>query len=130
MRRYERLFHGKNGGRTIAGCSKAGISQTWLWKSVAAENLHCGRRYGWAVYFLFKNKQELFARIVDKMVQQIAEFCKGMILSELEDWKTGIENDGLMMKFLYGRREEFRLLLEKSKGRKYAGFKKFFIKGE
>lgn len=77
-----------------------------------------------AVYFLYKNKEELFGAIVGKTVEEAEDLCNGLMLNELHDLQSGAENEQKLIDFLYVHREEIELLINRSKGTKYENSKK------
>ena len=76
-----------------------------------------------AVYFLFQNKEDLFEQIVADTAERITRLGRELALAELEEPDTGPDCDLRLMAFLYRRRKEVLLLLEKSQGTRYAGFR-------
>ncbi|MDE7445858.1 MAG: TetR/AcrR family transcriptional regulator [Lachnospiraceae bacterium] len=76
-----------------------------------------------AVYFFFHSKEELFDALVKSTVEETKRLCDKLAADELETLSLGVENDKKLITFLYTRREEIRLLTEKSKGTKYEHYK-------
>ena len=76
-----------------------------------------------AVYFFFKNKEDLFCKIVEDTSSQLTALGQRLSEAELERPELGTENDIRLMEFLYLHREEAILLLEKSQGTRYGSFR-------
>ena len=76
-----------------------------------------------AVYFFFKNKEDLFCQIVEDTASQLTVLGQRLSEAELERPELGTENDIRLMEFLYLHREEAILLLEKSQGTRYGSFR-------
>lgn len=76
-----------------------------------------------AVYFFFKNKEDLFCQIVEDTSSQLTALGQRLSEAELERPELGTENDIRLMEFLYLHREEAILLLEKSQGTRYGSFR-------
>ena len=75
-----------------------------------------------AVYFFFRNKEDLFAQIVADTAAQLTRLGQELSRVEMEDPDTGPDCDLAFMELLYRRREEALLLFERSQGTRYAGF--------
>ena len=80
-----------------------------------------------ALYFSFKSKADLFNSIVSKTVIDLNMLIEDMIQYELNNTRTGQQNEQELMKFLWENRYEVLILLDKSRGTKYEGFKENFI---
>lgn len=80
-----------------------------------------------ALYFSFKSKADLFDSIVSRTVIELNMLIEDMIQRELMYENTGEENEQELMKFLWKNRYEVLILLDKSTGTKYQGFKENFI---
>lgn len=76
-----------------------------------------------AVYFFFKNKEDLFCQIVEDTASQLTVLGQRLSEAELERPELGTENDIRLMEFLYLHREEAILLLAKSQGTRYGSFR-------
>lgn len=76
-----------------------------------------------ALYFFFGNKEALFGKIVEPVLNQIEVLGKELVETELSDISMGPEMDQRLMELLWHNRNEIKLLLEKSEGTRYAGFK-------
>lgn len=98
---------------------KEGFEKASLRKICAKAGVTTG-----AVYFLYKNKEELFEAIVRKTVEEAEDLCNGLMLNELHDLQSSVENEQKLIDFLYVHREEIELLINRSKGTKYENSKK------
>lgn len=72
-----------------------------------------------ALYFFFKNKEDLFGSIVEKPLAEYQALIQSSAKREIEDLSSATENEENLMRLLMTYREEFILLLEKSEGTKY-----------
>lgn len=77
-----------------------------------------------AVYFFFKNKEDLFCQIVEPALAQMRKLEAELSSVELHDIDSGPDMDKSLMEFLWNHSGEAQLLLEKSAGTRYAGFKR------
>ena len=76
-----------------------------------------------ALYFFFKNKEDLFCQIVDPVLDQIERLGKELVDTERNDISLGPDMDKKLMEMLWRNRREVQLLLEKSAGTRYLDFK-------
>lgn len=76
-----------------------------------------------ALYFFFKNKEDLFCQIVEPVVDQIERLGKELVDTERNDISLGPDMDKKLMEMLWRNRREVQLLLEKSAGTRYSDFK-------
>lgn len=72
-----------------------------------------------ALYFFFRNKEDLFGSIVGKPLAAYHELIERSAKKEIEDVSSATGNEENLMRLLMTYREEFILLLEKSAGTKY-----------
>lgn len=76
-----------------------------------------------ALYFFFKNKEDLFCQIVEPVLDQIERLGKELVDTERNDISLGPDMDKKLMEMLWRNRREVQLLLEKSAGTRYSDFK-------
>ena len=72
-----------------------------------------------ALYFFFRNKEDLFGSIVGKPLAAYHELIERSAKKEIEDVSSATGNEENLMRLLMTYREEFILLLEKSADTKY-----------
>ena len=75
-----------------------------------------------AVYFFFRNKEELFCQIVSDTANELSVLGNELLELEFHELETGADCDARLMEFLYRRKDEILLLLEKSAGTRYASY--------
>lgn len=75
-----------------------------------------------ALYFWFQNKADLFEQIVSGTVIQMQKLSEEMIRAELEDASVGVDNEKLLLDFLWRNREVILILMDKAAGTGYEGF--------
>ena len=75
-----------------------------------------------AVYFFFRNKEELFCQIVSDTANELSVLGNELLELEFRELETGADCDARLMEFLYRRKDEILLLLEKSAGTRYASY--------
>ncbi len=76
-----------------------------------------------AFYFSFKNKEALLAAILDPVITDYEWMCRAFAKREEEDPATADDNERQMMEYLSEHRSEAIILMEKSSGSHYEGFK-------
>lgn len=77
-----------------------------------------------AFYFSFENKEALLAAILDPVIAEYRNMCSGLAKREEDDPGTAEDNERLMMEYLSAHRAEVIILMEKSGGSRYEGFRK------
>lgn len=77
-----------------------------------------------ALYFFFKNKEDLFTSVVTDTAKQLQLLVRRQTDDEINGRKTSIENESEFIEFLFRHREEFEILFEKAEGTPYAVYKK------
>lgn len=87
---------------------------------------HVGLTTG-AFYNQFSGKEELFAALVDPMLDGFKRMYKKVISQELADLDSGVENELTAITYAIAHKDEFRLLFDCSRGTKYEGFKEHLI---
>lgn len=75
-----------------------------------------------ALYFAFKNKEDLFEHIVGDTVLQLEKLSQEMVEEELIDSSVGVENEKRLLEFIWKHREVMMILFQKSKGTEYEDF--------
>ena len=80
-----------------------------------------------AFYSYFDKKEELFAAIIDPMLEEYYKMYDAVFRRSLEDIKTNEANELAAITFISAHRDEFRLLFDCSEGTKYEGFKQKLI---
>ena len=75
-----------------------------------------------AVYLFFRNKEDLFGQIVSETAKELSALGNALLEREFHEPETGADCDARLMEFLYRRKDEILLLLEKSAGTRYASF--------
>ena len=76
-----------------------------------------------AFYFSFENKEALLAAILDPIITDYERMCSTLAKREEEDPGTAEDNERQMMEYLSAHRTEAIILMEKSAGSRYEGFK-------
>ncbi|MBQ4521763.1 MAG: TetR/AcrR family transcriptional regulator [Lachnospiraceae bacterium] len=76
-----------------------------------------------ALYFFFKNKEDLFSQLVSGAISELKGLISTVAEDEMKGKKSSSDVDQEIMKFLWKHKIEVQLLLEKSKGTKYEHFK-------
>lgn len=76
-----------------------------------------------AFYFSFENKEALLAAILDPIITDYERMCSVLAKTEEEDPGTAEDNERQMMEYLSAHRTEAIILMEKSAGSRYEGFK-------
>lgn len=77
-----------------------------------------------AFYFSFGNKEALLAAILDPVITDYKHMCSVLAKREEEDPGTAEDNERQMMEYLSEHRTEAIILMEKSAGSRYEGFRK------
>ncbi len=80
-----------------------------------------------AFYNQFSGKEELFAALVEPMLGGFQRMYKNVILQEMEDLNSGIQNEITSITYAVAHKDEFLLLFNCSKGTRYEGFKEHLI---
>ena len=104
----EFLSHGFEGTSVRAICKKAGLTTG-------------------AFYNHFSQKEDLFEALVAPMLDAFQALYGEVILQELNDLSTGVENELISIRYAIAHRDEFRLLFDCSKGTKYENYKEHLI---
>lgn len=76
-----------------------------------------------AFYFSFENKEALLGAILDPIITDYERMCSILAKREEEDPGTAEDNERQMMEYLSAHRTEAIILMEKSAGSRYEGFK-------
>lgn len=76
-----------------------------------------------ALYFAFRNKEDLFEQVVRGMMIQLADLSQKMIKEELADASLGVNHEKQLLELLWKNQDVFIILLENAKGTKYENFK-------
>lgn len=76
-----------------------------------------------AFYFSFENKEALLGAILDPIIADYERMCSALAKREEEDPGTAEDNERQMMEYLSAHRTEAIILMEKSAGSRYEGFK-------
>lgn len=76
-----------------------------------------------AFYFSFENKEALLAAILDPVITDYQRMCSVFAKREEDDPGTADDNERQMMEYLSVHRTEAIILMEKSAGSRYEGFK-------
>ena len=77
-----------------------------------------------AFYFSFENKEALLAAILEPVITDYKRMCSVLAKREEDDPDTADDNERQMMEYLSAHRTEAIILMEKSAGSRYEGFKK------
>lgn len=77
-----------------------------------------------AFYFSFENKEALLAAILEPVITDYKRMCSVLAKREEENPDTADDNERQMMEYLSAHRTEAIILMEKSEGSRYEGFKK------
>lgn len=99
----EFLAHGFKNASLRKICAKAGVTTG-------------------ALYFFFRNKEELFAAIVEKPLALYEKVIQDAVESDWNDSAVALQNEERIIRFLLQYKEEYRLILEKAEGTGYEGF--------
>ena len=75
-----------------------------------------------ALYYFFKNKEDLFLALTKKQAEQFDELFEKWIEDELKDPSLAASNEHAMMEFFLNHKEAFILLTEKAEGTSYEGY--------
>lgn len=76
-----------------------------------------------AFYFSFANKEALLAAILDPVIADYERMCRMLSQREEEDPGTADDNERLLMEYVSAHRAEAIILMEKSGGSQYEGFR-------
>ena len=76
-----------------------------------------------AFYFSFENKEALLAAILEPVIADYQRMCSVFAKREEDDPGTADDNERQMMEYLSAHRTEAIILMEKSAGSRYEGFK-------
>lgn len=90
-----------------------------------------------ALYFFFKDKEDLFGSLIREPLETLYQFMKEHYVSEsnyvveekkeMRDFQEDRDMMEKIIRFMYQHREEFLLLIEKSQGSVYENFADRFI---
>ncbi len=80
-----------------------------------------------AFYNQFSGKEDLFRALVEPMLGDFQRMYKNVILQELADLSSSIENELTSITYAIAHKDEFLLLFDCSKGTRYEGFKEYLI---
>lgn len=75
-----------------------------------------------AVYFFFKNKEELFEQVVGDTVKRLAQLSREMAREELQNPDVGVDNEERLLEFFWHNKQCMMILLNKAQGTKYENF--------
>ena len=75
-----------------------------------------------ALYYFFKNKEELFLELTEKPAQQFDKLFAKWIEEELDEPSRASSNEHEMMEFFLNNKEAFILLTEKAEETKYENY--------
>lgn len=70
-----------------------------------------------------ESKEDLFCHIVDPTARELLELFSSLTQKEFKSLDSGVDNDMILVDFLYHHRDSVRLLLESSDGTKYETFR-------
>ena len=76
-----------------------------------------------AFYFSFENKEALLAAILDPVIADYEHMCAELAQREEEDPGTADDNERQIMEYLSEHRAEAIILMERSEGSRYEGFR-------
>lgn len=76
-----------------------------------------------AMYFFFKNKQDLFTSVVAEKAEHLLKLVKRQADSEVNGVGNSEEYQREMNEYLCSNKDEVRILLDKSVGTKYENFR-------
>ena len=76
-----------------------------------------------AMYFFFKNKQDLFTSVVAEKAEHLLKLVKRQTDSEVNGVGNSEEYQREMNEYLCSNKDEVRILLDKSAGTKYENFR-------
>ncbi|MBP3413882.1 MAG: TetR/AcrR family transcriptional regulator [Clostridia bacterium] len=76
-----------------------------------------------ALYFFFKNKEDLFTNIVAEKAHRLMELVKRQTQSELNFSNNAGEHQRELNEYLCSNKDEVQILLDKSAGTRYQDFK-------
>ncbi len=76
-----------------------------------------------AFYFSFENKEALLTSILAPVITDYQQMCSAFAKREEDDPATADDNERQMMEYLSVHRAEAIILMEKSAGSRYEGFK-------
>lgn len=99
----EFLAHGFRNASLRRICAKAGVTTG-------------------ALYFFFRNKEQLFGCIVEKPLAAYEKMIQCVVESDWENSAIVLQNEETIIRFLMKYKEECQLILEKSQGTEYEGF--------
>ena len=80
-----------------------------------------------AFYNHFSGKEELFNVLVEPMICDFRKMYEDVMMQELADLTTGVNNELISITCAIKYKDEFRLLFDCSDGTKYEGFKEYLI---
>lgn len=80
-----------------------------------------------ALYFFFKNKEDLFEAIIEEPLAMFREMFTRMVSMEMEDSSVFESTEEEMIKFLLRYRDEVMIILDRSQGTKYEDFKAQYL---
>lgn len=75
-----------------------------------------------AVYFFFKNKEELFEQVVGDTVKRLAQLSRDMAREEMQNPDVGVDNEERLLEFFWHNKQCMMILLNKAQGTKYENF--------
>ena len=76
-----------------------------------------------AFYFSFESKEALLTAILDPVIADYEHMCKELARREEEDPGTADDNERQIMEYLSEHRAEAIILMERSEGSRYEGFR-------
>lgn len=78
-----------------------------------------------AFYFSFENKEALFRKILEPVIEQYNNMTNMLSELEMENPETSVDNDRKMMEFAYRHKEEVLILMEHAQGSCYENFNEY-----
>lgn len=77
-----------------------------------------------AVYFFFKNKEELFEQVIGETLKKMSALSQEMAREELCNPDVGVDNEERLLEFFWKNKQCIMILLDKAQGTKYENFQK------
>jgi len=80
-----------------------------------------------ALYFFFKGKEDIFEAVISEPLAMFEKMFERLVNTEFTDAKAFDKTEEEMMRFLLRYRSEVMMILDKSEGTKYEGFKAAYL---
>ncbi|MBR1750420.1 MAG: TetR/AcrR family transcriptional regulator [Ruminococcus sp.] len=80
-----------------------------------------------ALYFFFKNKEDIFEAVISEPLALFGKMFERLVNAEFADASAFENSEEEMIRFLLRYRTEVIIILEKSEGTKYEGFKARYL---